>query len=146
MEMSQEDGALIGLSTIGIGNYFKHPDKIVGKDGTQGAARSFDKEILDRLVSSGLAVYDQKWEGYALSLAGAKRVMQIMLLETPMEPIHALEALVKFGALIKLEKGQGETYVVTVVMQGTAYIAADKELAKAAIMAKRKVDEGLIGS
>ena len=53
---------------------------------------------------------------------------------------------VKFGALIKLEKGQGEIYVVTVVMQGTAYIAADKELAKAAIMAKRKVDEGLIGS
>jgi len=146
MEMSQEDGALIGLSTIGIGNYFKHPDKIVGKDGTQTAARSFDKELLDRLVVNGMAIFEPGWGGYALSPAGGKRVMQIMLLETPMEPIHALEALVKFGALIKIEKGQGETYVVTVVMQGTAYIAADKELAKAAIMAKRKVDEGLIGT
>lgn len=146
METSPEDGALLGLSTLGPGNYFKHPDKIVGKDGAQDAARSFDKSLLDRLVSNGLAVYDQKLGGYALSPAGARRVMQILLIETPMDPIHALEALVKFGAVIKLEKGQGETYVVMIAMQGTAYIAADKELEKAVIAAKRKVDERLIAS
>lgn len=146
MDTSPEDGALLGLSTLGPGNYFKHPDKIVGKDGTQAAARSFDKELLNRLVSDGLAIYDQKWEGYALSQAGGRRVAHIMLIETPMEPIHALEALVKFcGASIGIRKGQDEVFVVTVVMQETAYVAADKDLGRAVLQAKRKVDERLIG-
>ena len=145
MDLSPEDGALVGLSTLGPGNYFKHPDKIVGKDGTQGVARSFDKELLDRLVSNGLAVYDQKWEGYALSKAGAKRVAQVLLLGAPMDPIHALSALVKFGGVINLKKGERDMYVVTVVMQGTAYIGADEDLGKAILETKRKIDEGLIG-
>lgn len=145
MDMSPEDGALLGLSTLGPGNFFQFPDRIVGKDGTSPAARSFDRGLLGRLVSSGLAIFDQKWEGYALSPAGAKRVMQVMLLETPMDPIHALEALVKFGGAIKIYKGEGEVYVVTLVMQGTAYIAAEKEFGKAVLEAKRKFDESLIG-
>jgi hypothetical protein len=146
MHDSPEDGALLGLSTLGPGNYLKLPDKIVGKDGTQTAARSFDKGLLDGLVKAGFAVFDQKLEGYALSPAGAKRVMRNMLLGTPMEPIHALEALVKFGAVVGIRKAEGETYSITVIMSGTAYVAANADLGAAVLAAKKKVDETLIGS
>mgnify|MGYP003580182354 CR=1 FL=1 len=143
MENSPEDGALIGLSTLGPGNYFKLPDKIVGRDGTQAAARTFDKAILDGLVKSDLAVFDEKWEGYAISKAGAKRVMRILLLGTPIEPIRALEAFVKLGAVIGIRKGEGSTFSITVALAGTAYIGADANLGDAILSVKRKVDEAL---
>lgn len=146
MDTSPEDGALIGLSTIGPGNFFKLPGTIVGDGGTEQAARSFDKETLDGLVLRGLAVFDKKWQGYALSKAGAKRVMEIMLLENPLEPIPAMEALVKFGASIGIQKAEDEQFRVNVVMAGTAYVAVHKDLGEAVRIVKKSIDKRLIES
>lgn len=146
MDMSPEDGALLGLSTLGPGNYFKLPNMIVGKDGPKVAARGLDKEFLDRLIKDGLATFSLEWGGYALTPAGAKRVMEVLLVEHKMSPIDALDALVTFGAAVGIQKGEGKKFVVNVLMGGTAYIAADKDLGEAILNAKKKVDQTLIGS
>lgn len=141
-----EDGALLGLSTLGPGNYFRLPDMIVGKDGTQEAARSFDKELLDRLVQDGLVVFSGGWGGYALSPNGAKRVMEVLLVESEMAPIHALDALVTFGAAIGIQRAEGKQFMVNALIGGTAYVATHKDLAEAIRIVKKKVDQTLIGS
>lgn len=146
MTESLEDGALLGLSTLGPGNYFQPPDVIVGKDGTQKAARSFDKELLDRLVRDGLVVFAIPWGGYALSPAGAKRAMEVILVESEMAPIHALDALVTFGAAIGIQRAEGKQFMVNVLIGGTAYVATDKNLAEAIRIVKKKVDQTLVGS
>lgn len=146
MSISPEDGALIGLSTLGPGNYFRLPSMIVGKDGTQQAARSFDKDLLDRLVGSGMAIFDAGWGGYALSPDGAKRAMEVLLVETKMDPTDALDAMVKFGAAVGIQKAEGNKFMVNVIMGGTAYVAMDKDLKEAILSVKKKVDQALIGS
>jgi hypothetical protein len=141
-----EDGALIGLSTLGPGNYFKLPDMIVGKDGTMEAARTFDSAVLNQLVRDGLALYNGAWSGYALTPAGAKRVMELLLVESPMDPIEAIGALVKFGAAVGIQKAEGDRFMVNVLMGGAAYVAMHKDLGEAVRLVKAKVDRTLIGS
>jgi hypothetical protein len=143
---SPEDGALLGLSTLGPGNYLKLPDMIVGKDGPQKAARSFDKELLDRLCNDGLVVFSRGLDGYGLSPNGAKRVMEILLVESEMAPIHALDALVTFGAAIGIQKAEGKQFMVNALIGGTAYVAMNKDLSEAIRIVKKKVDQTLIGS
>lgn len=145
-DLSPEDGALLGLSTLGPGNYFRLPDMIVGKDGTQQAARSFEREVLDRLVKDALAEYFPAWGGYALTENGAKRVMEVLLVESPMEPTEAIGALVKFGAAVGIQKAEGDRFMVTVLMGTTSYIAMHKDLGEAVIQVKVKVDRALLGS
>lgn len=145
MTMSPEDDALLGLSTLGAGNYFRLPDMIVGKDGSKKAARSLNRELLDKLFQGGLVVYEPGWGGYALTPAGAKRVMEILLVEAEMAPIHALDALVTFGAAVGIQMSEGKQFRVNVLMGGTAYIAMHKDLAEAIRIVKKKVDETLIG-
>jgi len=143
---SPEDGALIGLSTLGPDDFFRLPDLIVasGKP-SEKAARSFDKEVLDRLVNWGMARYDQAMGGYALTQAGAKRVMEVMLIELPMPPIEAVAAMVKFGAAVGIQKAEGDRFMVNVIMGGLAYVAVDKDLGAAVLAAKKQVDRVLIG-
>jgi hypothetical protein len=143
--MSEEDGALVGLSTLGPGNYFKPPNKIVGKE-PQDAARGFDPALLDKLVRDGLALYNAELSGYALTDLGAKRVMEILLVENTMEPIEALAAMVKFGAAVGIQKAEGNRFMVNVLMGGTAYVAMHKELGEAVRVVKEKVDRALIGA
>jgi len=146
MSTSLEDGALLGLSTLGPGNYFKLPDTIIGKGGTEKAARTFEKDLLDRLVGEGLAIFNKEFGGYALSPAGAKRVMEVLLVESEMAPIHALDALVTFGAAIGIQRAEGKQFMVNVLIGGTAYVATDKSLAEAIRIVKKKVDQTLVGS
>lgn len=144
---SPEDGALIGLSTLGPDEFFKLPDLIVavGKP-SEKAARSFDKEVLDRLVGWGMARYDQAMGGYALTQAGGKRVMEVMLVESPMAPIDAAAAMVKFGGAVGIQKADGDRYMVNVIMGGVSYVATDRDLGTAILAAKQQVDRALIGS
>lgn len=144
MDLSQEDGALVGLSTLGPGNYFKPPNRIVGKE-AQEAARTFDPVVLDQLVRDGLALYNAEWSGYALTPAGAKRVMEILLVETPMDPIEAIGAMVTFGAAVGIQKAEGKQFMVNVLMGSTAYVAMHKDLGEAVLAVKKKVDQALIG-
>lgn len=146
MTTTPEDGALLGLSTLGPENYFRLPDMIVGKSGSQKAARSFEKELLDRMVMDGLVTFNPGWGGYALTPAGAKRVMEILLVESEMAPIHALDALVTFGAAIGIQRVEGKQFMVNVLIGGTAYVATHKDLAEAIRLAKKKVDQTLVGS
>ena len=147
MTASPEDGALLGLSTLGPDCYFKLPDMIVGpKQKPEKAARTFDKEVLDRLWRDGLAVLNPEWGGYALTPAGAKRVMEVLLVESEMAPIHALDALVTFGAAIGIQRVEGKQFMVNVLVGGTAYVATDKNLAEAIRIVKKKVDQTLVGS
>lgn len=142
-----EDGALLGLSTLGPDCYFQLPDMIVGpKQKPEKAARTFEKEVLDRLWRDGLVVLNPEWSGYALTQSGAKRVMEILLIESPMEPIEAIGALVKFGAAVGIQKAEGDRFMVNVIMGGTAYVAMHKDLGEAVLAVKVKVDRALIGS
>jgi hypothetical protein len=145
MEMSKEDGALLGLSTLGLGNYFKLPNLIVGKE-PQAAARTFDCAVLDQLVREGLALYNAEWSGYALTETGAKRVMEVLLVESPMDPIDAVAALVNFGAAVGIQKADGGRFMVNILMGGAAYVAMHKDLGEAVRIVKEKVDRTLIGS
>jgi hypothetical protein len=146
-DLSPEDGALVGLSTLGPDCYFKWPDTIVGIGrGFSKAARSFDRDVLERLVKDGLARYQPEWGGYALTEVGAKRVMEILLVEAPMEPIEAIAALVKFGAAVGVQKAEGDRFMVNVIMDGASYVAMHKDLSEAILTVKKKVDQALIGS
>jgi hypothetical protein len=145
-DLSPEDGALVGLSTLDPDCYFKLPDLIVGDGTSIKAARSFEREVLDRLVQDGLAQYHKKWEGYALTEAGAKRVMEVLLVEAPMPPIEAIAALVKFGAAVGVQKAEGDRFMVNVIMGGASYVAMHKDLSEAVRTVKEKVDRSLIGS
>lgn len=145
MGTSQEDGALLGLSSLGLGNYFKLPNLIVGKE-PQAAARTFDRAVLDQLVRDGFAFYNAEFGGYALTQEGAARTLEILLVETPMDPIEALGAMVKFGAAVGIQKADGDRFMVNVLMGGAAYVAMHKDLGEAVRAVKEKVDRALIGS
>jgi len=146
MTIHKEDEVLLALSTLGPGNYFKLPNLIVGRDGSKQAARSLDKELLACVVSSGFAFYDEKFQGYALSSKGAKRAMELLLVEMVMEPIDALDALVKFGAAVGIQKAEDNQFLINVLMGNTAYVAMHKDLKEAIRIVKKKIDQALIGS
>ena len=143
LKVSPEDSALIGLSTLGPNCYYKPPNMIVGRDGVSTAARSFDRDLLERLVMGRFAQFHPEWSGYTLTQEGAARVLDV-LLGNVSGAIGMLSGMVRFGFSVGIH-WTGERFKV-VVMSRTPYIAEDEDLGKAIGQVKVLVDRSQFGS
>lgn len=146
MELSQIDGALVGLASLGSDSHFRWPRTVVRAGcPDEDAARTFDKEILEELVKRGLAwkPSDPKGPCYAITAQGARYVTEnVFLAELP--PMEALQALLRSGCSVGLHQVEGGFQAV-VMANGAAHIGKSSDLGKAINMAKVKVDKTIMG-
>lgn len=142
MELSEEDGALIGLSTLGPDCLYLSTGVILcpGLKGEK-AVRIFDQALLGGLVCKGL-VLNPAPGAYKLSLDGASRVLAL-LLGNANGPIEMLAGMVRFGFSVGIH-WTGERFKV-IVMSGTPYVAEDEDLGKAIGQVKALVDRTQLG-
>ncbi len=141
MELSQEDGTLVGLSSLGPDHYFKWPDQIVDKatGKMELAARSFDRNVLENLVVRSLAE-KQGEGGYAITQAGGDRVLEILFEVTPTAEV--LSDLVKSGVSIGIH-WIGDRFKVIGMVGSTPHVADDFELGKAILAVRKAVGKTL---
>lgn len=142
MELSEEDGALIGLSTLGPDCLYLVPGVILGPGlKKEGAARSFDQALLDSLVGKGLVLRPAPG-AYKLSPDGVARVQAVLLGNTN-GPIEMLAGMVRFGFSVGIH-WTGERFRV-IVMSGAPYVSEHEDLAKAIEQVKALVDRTQLG-
>ena len=144
LELSLEDGALIGLSTLGPDSLYLASGVILDTDTQKSgpAARSFDRALLDGLVDKGLAVRPLPG-AYRLSSDGAARVRDV-LLGNASGAINMLSGMVRFGFSVGIH-WTGERFKV-IVASRTPYIAEHEDLSKAIEQVKALVDQTQLGS
>jgi len=143
MSLSEEDGALIGLATLGREEYFRPPNLIVKKGSTEPAARAFSKETLLKLFEWGFVVHIREADAYTLTPNGAKRVAQMLLANSTLTPLEALEAILKVTGGISIGKTEDNRVMIRVIMGSTAFVAAENTLAEAVTAVKTKIDQTL---
>jgi len=145
MNLSDEEQALVGLSTLGADEHFRPPALIVKKGSTEPAAKSLKKELLVKLWEAGLVCHVPEVDGYALTRAGAKKVMELVLVSSKLTPLEALEALLKVADGISLGKADEGRIAVRVRLGTTAFMAVGKDLEEAVTSVKSKIDQMLLG-
>lgn len=138
LEISSEDGALIGLSTLGPDCLYLASGGILNPNTktVEPAARTFDQVLLDGLVDKGFAISPAPG-AYRLSSDGAVRVRNV-LLGNVSGPIAMLSGMVRFGFSIGIH-WTGERFRV-VALGGTPYIAEHEDLGKAIEQMKALAD------
>lgn len=146
-ERTPEDDALLGLTSLRPGHSFQLPDKVLDENGVaQQAARALDAGAIDALLSKGLVQRAQRWNSFVPTAAGIRRMAEIVLLETKMEPIGALSALAMFSGGVMIQKAERNKFFVKVLQGATMFVATHEDLAQAILDVKAQMDRAILGS